>query len=176
MKGIFHMLRRSPSLAVILLCAGCAGGPPGWVASPAIDEGFAATDCVRDSGKLSADRQVALAKARAGIAAQYEQRVAAMDKAYERLRDPGAAGQPGTATPFALSSRSVAEQMLAGLQPARVEYVEIDEVRQLCAMVTVEGEQARQVFDRLVSASGETLDDATREALFKEFSGAAAQR
>lgn len=169
------MLNHRYALAAALLCAGCASGPPDWVASPAVDDGFAATDCVRDSGKLSVDRQVALAKARAGVTRQYEQRVRAMDQAYTAQRDPAAATQPGSATPFAIASKSVAEQMLAGLQPARVEYVEIDDVRQLCAMVVVEPGQAQQVFERLLSASGETPDEATRELLFREFSGATAQ-
>lgn len=167
------MFQKKQALAAALLCAGCAGGTPEWVASPAVDDGFAATDCARDSGKLSVDRQVALAKARAGLAKQFDQRVRAMDRAYAALRDPAAATQPGAATPFALASKSVAEQMLGGLPPARVEYVEIDEVRQLCAMVALEAEQTVQVFDRLVSASGETLDEATREKLLREFTGGA---
>jgi hypothetical protein len=160
-------------LAFTVLCAGCASGPPEWVANPSADEGFAATECVRDSGRLSADRQVALGKARAGIARQFDQRVAAMDKAWAGLRDPGAATQPGGATPFALVAKPVAEQMLAGLPPSRVEYVDIDDVRQLCAMVTVEDEQAKQVFERVLTASGETIDAAAHDALYKEFSGAA---
>lgn len=167
------MFKNKQALAAVLLCAGCAGGPPEWVTSPAVEDGFAATDCERDSGRLSADRHVALAKARAGIARQFEQRVRAMDRAYAGLRDPATATQPGADTPFALVSKSVAGQMLAGLPPTRVEYVEIDEVRQLCAMVALEPEQARQLFDRLVSASGEALDDATREKLHDEFAGRA---
>jgi hypothetical protein len=167
------MVRKIPAVAVVFLCAGCASGPPDWVASPDVDNGFAATDCVRDSGKLSLDRQVALAKARAGVAKQYEARVKSMDRAYARLRDPGATTLPGQATPFEVVAKPVAEQMLGGLDPARVEYVEINDVRQLCAMVTVEPEQARAVFDKLVAASGETLDVPTSEALFQEFTGAA---
>lgn len=150
---------------VALLAAGCASGPPEWVVSPQSDEGFAATDCVRDSGKLALDRDIALAKARAGIARLYEQRVGATDRAWAGLRGGGA--------PFAPVAKSVAEQTLTGLPPARVEYVDIEGARQLCAMVVVEGERAQQVFDRLVSASGEVVDEDTREALLKAFLGAA---
>jgi len=153
------------ALAAVLLCAGCASGPPEWVATPAVEDGFAATDCVRDSGKLALDRDIALAKARAGIARLYEQRVVAMDRAWAGLRGGGA--------PFAPVARGVAEQELTGLPPARVEYVDIEGARQLCAMVAVEGERAQQVFERLVTASGETLDEDTREALLKAFLGAA---
>jgi len=167
-------MRKCSAVAVVLFCAGCASGPPEWVASPAAEGGLAATDCVRDSGKLSLDRQIALAKARAGIARQFEQRVNAMDKAYARLKEPGAATQPGAATPFAGASKPVAEQMLGGLPPARVEYVEIEDVRNLCAMVTLEAGQMRPVFDRLVQASGETPDEPTGELLYREFAGTAA--
>ena len=167
-------MRTWAAAVAVVLCAGCASGPPDWVAEPAVDGGFAATDCVRDTGKLSLDRQVALAKARAGVARQFDQRVSAMDRAYARMKAPeGAEAQPGAATPFAIASKVVAEQMLGGLPPARVEYVEVDDVRSLCAMVTLESGQMRPVFDRLVQASGETPDEATREVLYREFTGTA---
>lgn len=156
---------RTSLWAMALLCAGCAGGPPEWIESPAVEGGLAATDCVRDSGKLSLDRQVAVGKARAGLARQFEQRVAAMDRAY------AGAGQ----TPFGNVAKQVAEQMLAGLDPVRVEYIELDDVRNLCAMVTVEPEQARPLFDKVVQASGETPDDAARARLFDAFSGTGAE-
>jgi hypothetical protein len=155
------------NLAAALLLAGCAGGPPEWVTAPEVDDGFAATDCVRDSGKLALDRDVALAKARAGIARQYERRVAAMDRAWTGLRGAGAAA------PFGPVAKSVAEQMLTGLPPARVEYIEVQDARQLCAMVAVEGERAQQVFERLLTAAGEPVDEPAREALQQAFLGAA---
>lgn len=157
-------MRLAAALACASLLAGCAGGPPEWIASPALDGGLAATECVKDSGKLSIDRQVAVAKARDALARQLTQRAAAVDRAWAAK---GGRGQGA----FADAARAVAEQSLAQLAPARVEYVEIDDARSLCAMVTVEPEAMKPLFDKLVLASGETPDDAAREALFAEFSG-----
>lgn len=155
-------MRTPAALACAGLLAACASGPPEWIASPTVDGGFAATECVRDSGKLALDRQVAVGRARAGLARQFDQRVAAVDKAY--------AGGEGR-TPFGDAAKSVAEQSLTGLEPVRVEYIELDERRNLCAMVTVEAEQARALFDKLVQAAGESPDDATKDRLFEVFSG-----
>src|SRR3970040_1824440 len=72
--------------------AACASQPPDWIMRPAAEGGFAATECVKDSGNLSLDRQIAVAKARAEIAKQVELRVAAMDKTYTRLTEEANAG------------------------------------------------------------------------------------
>src|SRR5689334_13983069 len=113
-----------------LLAAGCGGGPPDWVVAPETEGGFAATECVADSGRPSQDRQVAVGKARAGIATQFGKRVAAMDKAWAPAGATGAAR-----TPFGNVAQQVAEAVLAGLAPTRVEYVDMDDARSLCAMV-----------------------------------------
>jgi hypothetical protein len=157
------------------LCAGCAGGPPAWVERPAVDGGLAATECVRDSGKLSLDRQVALSKARAGVTAQLERRARALDTAWAGLKPAGAGGGlPTAAAPFSLAARSVAEQMLAGLEPERVEYVEFEDVRHLCAMVTVPAGQMRPLFDRLLQASATAPGAEAAEALYAAFIAVAA--
>lgn len=157
-------MRLAAALIGAGLLAGCAGGPPEWISSPAIAGGLASTECVKDSGKLSLDRQVAVAKARDALARQFTQRAAAVDRAWAAR---GGGGQGA----FTDAARQVAQQSLAQLAPARVEYVEIDDARNLCAMVTVEPEAMKPLFDKLVLASGESPDAAAREALFAEFSG-----
>lgn len=173
-------MERVASLSLLALAlAGCASQPPEWIMKPTTEGGFAATECVRDSGNLSLDRQIAVAKARAEVAKQLELRVAAMDKTYARMTEetnaPPGAEKPSQArslqTAFESVSKQVAEQTLTGLAPARVEYVELDDQRSLCAMVTVDRSQAREVYDDIVQASGRKVDAATNEALYKEFSG-----
>lgn len=163
-----------------LAVAGCASQPPEWIMKPTVEGGFAATECVKDSGNLSLDRQIAVAKARAEVAKQLELRVAAMDKTYTRLTEetnaPPDADKPSQSralqTAFESVSKQIAEQTLSGLAPARVEYVELNDQRQLCAEVTVDRSQARQVYDQVVKASGRPVDAQANEALYKEFSGA----
>jgi hypothetical protein len=121
---------------------------------------------------------VAVAKARAEIAKQVELRVAAMDKTYTRLTEetnaPAGAEKPaqsrGLQTAFESVSKQIAEQTMAGLTPSRVEYVELNDERNLCAMITVDKSQTRQVYDQIVQASGQNLAPAASEALYKDFS------
>jgi len=160
--------------------AGCASQPPAWIMKPTAEGGFAATECVKDSGNLSLDRQIAVAKARAEIAKQIELRVAAMDKTYTRLTEEANAGtvrettttsqSRALQTAFESVSKQIAEQTLGGLTPSRVEYVELNEARNLCAMITVDRSQTRQVYDQIVQASNEKLAPAASEALYKDFS------
>ena len=163
---------------IALGLAACASQPPEWIMKPTMPGGFAATECVKDSGNLSLDRQIAVAKARAEVAKQFELRVAAMDKTYTRMTEestaPAKGDKPGQAravqTAFESVSKQVAEQTLSGLTPTRVEYVDLQDVRQLCAEVAVDKSAARQVYDQVVQASGNKVDAATNEALYKEFS------
>lgn len=168
------------SLPLIALgLASCASQPPEWIMKPTTPGGFAATECVKDSGNLSLDRQIAVAKARAEIAKQFELRVAAMDKTYTRLTEetnhPADADKPsqarGLQTAFESVSKQIAEQTLSGLTPTRVEYVDLQDQRQLCAMIAVDKSAARQAYDQVVQASGNKVDAATSEALYKQFSG-----
>ena len=81
------MKTMSVTALIVASLAGCASQPPDWIMRPTAEGGFAATECVKDSGNLSLDRQVAVAKARAEVAKQVELRVAAMDKTYTRLTE-----------------------------------------------------------------------------------------
>ena len=176
------MKTMSVTALIVASLVGCASQPPDWIMRPTAEGGFAATECVKDSGNLSLDRQIVVAKARAEIAKQVELRVAAMDKTYTRMTEENSAGAQGEAasssqsrsvnTAFESVSKQVAEQTLSGLAPARVEYVELNDARNLCAMITVDRSQTRQVYDQIVQASGEKLAPAASEALYKDFSGA----
>ena len=164
--------------------AACASQPPDWIMRPVAEGGWAATECVKDSGNLSLDRQIAVAKARAEIAKQVELRVAAMDKTYTRLTEEAnqnvANAQPTTGesrafqSAFESVSKQIAEQTLGGLTPTRVEYVELNDQRNLCAMIAVDRSAARSVYDQVVQASGQKLAPAASEALYKDFTAPAA--
>ncbi len=168
----------SATALIVAGLAGCASQPPDWIMRPTAEGGFAATECVKDSGNLSLDRQVAVAKARAEVAKQVELRVAAMDKTYTRLTEetnaPAGAEKPaqsrGLQTAFESVSKQIAEQTLSGLSPARVEYVELNGARNLCAMISIDKSQTRQVYDQIVQTADAKVDPATSEALYKDFS------
>lgn len=174
----------SASLLLVVALAGCASQPPDWIMRPTSEGGFAATECVKDSGNLSLDRQIVVAKSRAELAKQVELRVAAMDKTYTRLseeansgvqqdKDPTASSTRTLNTAFESVSKQIAEQTLGGLAPSRVEYVELNDVRNLCAMITMDRSQTRQVYEQMVQAAGAKLSPAASEALYKDFSAPA---
>jgi hypothetical protein len=174
------MKAMSVTALIVVGLAGCASQPPDWIMRPTAEGGFAATECVKDSGNLSLDRQVAVAKARAEIAKQVELRVAAMDKTYTRLAEENSQGTQGAVptgsssksvqTAFESVSKQIAEQTMTGLTPSRVEYVELNDARNLCAMISVDKSQTRQVYDQIVQASGQKLSPSASEALYKDFS------
>jgi hypothetical protein len=175
-----ELLVKNPTLLLgALALAGCASQPPEWIMKPTVEGGFAATECVKDSGNLSLDRQIAVAKARAEVAKQVELRVAAMDKTYTRLTEetnaPAGADKPSQAralnTAFESVSKQVAEQTLSGLAPTRVEYVELDDQRNLCAMVAVDRSQTKQAYEQALAAAGANVDAQARDALYKAFTG-----
>jgi hypothetical protein len=159
--------------------AACASQPPDWIMRPTAEGGWAATECVKDSGNLSLDRQIAVAKARAEIAKQVELRVAAMDKTYTRLTEeanqnvqdakPSTGESKAFQSAFESVSKQIAEQTLGGLTPTRVEYVELNDQRNLCAMIAVDRSAARSVYDQVVAASGQKLAPAASEALYQDF-------
>ena len=176
------------SLSICLLAslgiAGCASQPPEWIMKPTVEGGFAATECVKDSGNLSLDRQIVVAKSRAELAKQVELRVAAMDKTYTRLaeeansgvqqdKDPTSSSTKTLNTAFESVSKQIAEQTLSGLAPSRGEYVELNDARNLCAMITMDRSQTRQVYDQVVQAAGAKLSPQASEALYKDFSAPA---
>lgn len=170
------------ALIVITTMTGCASQPPEWVINPKAEGGFAATECSPDSGNMSLDRQLVVAKARAEIAKQVELRVAAMDKTYTRLAEQqssvGGESAPGTRaveTAFESVSKQVAEQTLSGLSPARVEYVELSDRRQLCAMISIPRPKTREIFDRAVQSAGLAPNAPVQEALYQEFAAPGAK-
>jgi len=178
------MKNASAALLLVVTLAGCGSQPPDWIMRPTAEGGFAATECVKDSGNLSLDRQIVVAKSRAELAKQVELRVAAMDKTYTRLseeanqgvqqdNDPTTSSNKTLNTAFESVSKQIAEQTLSGLAPSRVEYVELNDARNLCAMITMDRSQTRQVYEQVVQAAGAKLSPATSEALYKDFSAPA---
>lgn len=164
------------TLAAGLVLTACSSQPPEWVINPKMEGGFAATECITDSGNLSLDRQIVVSKSRAEIAKQVELRVAAMDKTYTRLtEEESSVGEVKTPkaralqTAFESVSKQIAEQTLSGLAPERVEYIEWNDRRQLCAMITLPKPKSREIFDRVMQAAQVPADAATQQALYQEF-------
>ncbi|MFA9460356.1 hypothetical protein [Thiohalorhabdus methylotrophus] len=164
------------------LMAGCASsgkstegtaGLPSWVMNPTIEGGIAATECVPASQDLSLDKAEATAKARATLVKQINLKVKAMDKTYQRK----VKSQSGTTTggTFESVSRQVADQYLSGSRATKVNYVDINGKRNLCAMVTMDPKTTESLFKELVAQSEKKLSPQDEEVLYEEFKAKKAQ-
>ena len=160
-------------LVVAATLAACSSQPPEWVINPKLEGGFAATECIVDSGNMSLDRQIVVAKSRAEISKQVELRVAAMDKTYTRLTEesppPGGVAPRSLQTAFESVSKQISEQTLSGLAPERVEYIEWNDRRQLCAMITLPKPKGQEIFNSVMRAANVAPEGRVQQALYQEF-------
>lgn len=169
----------------VALVSGCATNPtgkagdtaaslPDWVMNPTVENGIAVTDCVRDSGNFSLDRAQATANARAGLAKEIEVRVQAMDETYMRSTSTGEQATAGST--FESVSRQVANQHIVGSRPVKVDYVNINDRRNLCVMVALTPAATKDLFDTIIKQSQRSLNPTSEEVLYEEFRAAKAQQ
>lgn len=143
------------------------GGLPEWVAMPGVKDGIAATSCVGWSGQFDVDRRQALANARQALAQQIQVRVESMDETYARRTTGG--DEDVTSSVFESVSRQVTDQNLQGAIPQRVEPVTIADEKQLCAMIAMQPDKTRALFEQIVAASNAEVTARDKEVLYEEF-------
>ena len=163
---------------VLPFFVGCANGPaetsktasgvPSWVMNPmpSDPEGIADVSCVSDSGNLTVDRQAAVANARTALAQQVNMKVQAMAETYVNRTD--AQGGTATGSQFEQVGRQISQQTLSGSRANKVDFVDINGKRQLCAVVELSLKQ-KELFDKIVKASGAKLQPDQEVALFEQF-------
>jgi hypothetical protein len=168
------------------LIVGCSGAPkkeekaqaaepalPLWIASPetqVADGAFGATECVLDSGNFSLDKAEATANARAALAQQIDIRVQTMDKTYkEKIQTTNKAV---SGTNFSSVSKQIADQGLKGSRVIKLEYLTLNNRRQLCAMVELNPAKALELFKTSLSAvekQNGKIPAREEEVLYQEF-------
>ena len=163
---------------VLPFFVGCANGPaetsktasgvPSWVMNPmpSDPEGIADVSCVSDSGNLTVDRQAAVANARTALAQQVNMKVQAMAETYVNRTD--AQGGTATGSQFEQVGRQISQQTLSGSRANKVDFVDINGKRQLCAVVELSLKQ-KELFDKIVKASGAKLQPDQEVARFEQF-------
>ncbi|HKL77978.1 MAG TPA: hypothetical protein VJ985_06385, partial [Gammaproteobacteria bacterium] len=96
-----------------------------------------------------------------------------MDKTYQRK----VKSQGGTTTgsTFESVSKQVAQQHLKGSRATKVQYVDINGERNLCAMVTLDPNTTKDIFDAIVKESSQKVSPQDEEQLYEEFKAKKAQ-
>ncbi len=169
------------ALASALMLTGCMGGNvkedtaslPDWVMNPTIEGGIAATECVLTTGDFSLDKAEVVALGRAALAKQLEVRVKAMDETYSRK----VKSEAGTVTgrTFESVSRQVADTKLQGSRAIKVDYVMIEDKKNICAMVGLDPKLTKELFDALLAQADAKLDSQSKEVMYEEFKAYKAQ-
>lgn len=146
---------------------------PDWVLNPTIEDGIAATSCVKWSGDLDLDKKASMASARQELAQQIQLRVQSMDELYQRKVEATAGAVRGNV--FESVSRQVTDLELQGSVPEKVQPVKFDDEQRLCTQVTMRPDATRNLFNKLVAASGENLTPQDEAVLFEEFKASQAR-
>ncbi len=138
---------------------------PSWVLLPTLENALASSSCVPWSGNLSIDKAQAVAAARADLTQQVKVKAAVLDKLYQRKvqteKDTNVGGT------FEQVSKQVAEQNLVGSKPEKVAFAKLNNIKQLCVLVSMPN--SKKTFDEMVERSGKKLDPSSKEALYEEF-------
>lgn len=140
---------------------------PNWVFNPTVASPLAASSCVAWSGNFSIDKAQSVAQARAGLAQQLKLKVSVLDKFYQRKVETEQGHSTGGT--FEQVSKQVAEQSLINSAVKKVEFAIIDNVKQLCSLVTLTEKQSDDVVDSLIEKSGQIIDPTSKAALYEEF-------
>lgn len=140
---------------------------PAWVLNPVIEDGIAATDCVKFSGNLSLDQKMATANGRLSLAQQIETRVEGLEKTYASRTD--ANDEMTTGSTFTSVSKQLTKQTLTGSRAIKSDIVEIAGKQHFCVLTTLSPSATKELFDAIVKDSKRSINPQDEKFLYQEF-------
>lgn len=140
---------------------------PQWVLNPSIENGIAATDCVKFSGNLSIDQKAATANGRLSLAQQIETRIEALDKTYANRTDSNNDTTVGST--FSSVSKQLTKQTLVGSRAIKSDIVDIAGKQHFCVLTALTPSATKDLFDSLIKESGRSVNPQAEEFLYQEF-------
>lgn len=166
------------SVLCVSLLAACGSTPevveekvtsniPQWVLNPIIEDGLAASDCVKYSGNFSIDQKMATANARVSLAQQISLNVKSLDKTYSNRTD--SEGESTTGSTFSSVSKQITDQKLSGSRLIKSDVVKIMGKEHFCAMVTLSPHSTKDLFDSILSESERKVNPQDEKFLYQEF-------
>ena len=176
------MLKRNLTVASIaamsLFITGCNSTPetnaaelgmniPQWVLSPTSDKGLAAASCVTASNSFSMDKSQAATQARAELASQIETRVSSLQEEYSTKIS--SMGETNTESKISITSAQLTDQFLRGSKVVKVDYAQIDNVKNLCTLVTLSEAKSKALFSQLLQQAPIKLSPENETLLYLNF-------
>lgn len=142
-------------------------GIPQWVLNPVVEDGIAATDCVKFSGNLSVDQKMATANGRLSLAQQLETRIEGLDKTYSNRTDSNDDTTVGST--FSSVSKQLTKTTLVGSRAIKSDIVDIAGKQHFCVLTTLSPSATKELFDAIVKESGRSVNPQDEKFLYQEF-------
>ncbi len=140
---------------------------PSWVTNPTAEAGLAAASCVVASNSFSMDKAQATTQARVELASQLDTRIATLQEEYsEKLTT---ADETTTNTKFITTTTQLTDQALQGSKAVKVDYAQIGEQRNLCALVTLADADAKSLFKKVMKKAPVKLEPDNEALLYLNF-------
>ncbi|CAA0342910.1 conserved exported hypothetical protein [Alteromonas alvinellae] len=176
------MLKRNLQLialsTTLALAAGCSSTPktnatdmgmtlPSWVTTPTVESGLAASSCVAASNSFSMDKTQAATMARTELAAQLDARVSSLQEQYAQT--VSSASSSTTNTDFSTTTTQFVNQALQGSKVTKVDYAQMGQQKNVCALVTVSEDNAKRLFERVINSAPTKLSPEDETLLYLNF-------
>jgi len=163
--------------AISTVIAACSSTPveepsltsniPQWVLNPVVEDGIAASNCVKSSGNFSVDQKMATANGRLALAQQIEVRVEGLDKTYDRRTD--ANGDTSSGSNFSSVSKQLTKAKLVGSRPIKTDMVMIGGKEHFCVLTTLSPNATKDLFASIVQDSERKVNAQDEKFLYEEF-------
>jgi hypothetical protein len=165
-------------IVISIFVAGCNSTPknnaadmgmniPQWVLNPTVDKGLAASSCVSASNSFSMDKSQAATQARAELASQIETRVSTLQEEYSTKIS--SMGNSNTESRINITTAQLTDQYLRGSKIVKVDYAQMDTVKNLCTMVTLSEVKTKELFSQLLKQAPIKLDPENETLLYLNF-------
>lgn len=134
-----------------------------WLLNPRLAGGIATTGCVSSRGNLMAERNAALARARADLARQISMKIETLDRTQEDFQENDQSSQ--ASFQFASVSQQASAVAVQGLRVLKVESVMMEGKKMTCAAVGVDGAGLRMSSTLLANMAAPNGDAGLGEAI-----------
>ena len=129
---------------------------PQWVFNPVIEDGIAASNCVKLSGNFSVDQKKAIANARVSLAQQVQTRVEALDKTYDSRIDSN--DSTTSSSTFTSVSKQLTSETLNGSRPVKFDIATINNVDHYCTLVALTPDAVEVLFKHVIDKTRLKID------------------
>ncbi len=147
---------------------------PSWVLNPVVEDGIAATDCVKYSGHMSIDKKMATANSRLALAQQIDVRVEGLEKTYSNRVDANDDTTVGSS--FSSVSKQLTKQKLNGSRIIKSDIVKILGKEHFCVLTTLSPTATSELFEAIIKQSQRSINPKDEKFLYQEFKAQKAEK